>query len=88
MTRGEKFLIIILTIVVITLCAVSFAMGYNTKRTVVMKEVEHTIQESVQTGNPFIFESGRMGLIEKVHHAKNGKTIAYRVISFTWPEEK
>jgi hypothetical protein len=48
-----------------------------------MNKVEATVNESVRTGKPFIFDSGRMGLIEEVKHAKNGRTIAYRVISFT-----
>ena len=64
------------------------SLGYTALKSTVMRQVEHTVQESVQTGKPFIFESGRMGLIEEVHHARNGKTVAYRVISFTWPEDK
>ena len=66
----------------------SFYTGWIMNRSEAMRQVERTVQMSVQTGKPFMFESGRMGLIEEVHHAKNGRTIAYRVISFTLPEEK
>ena len=81
----DRTLIIIFCI--FSLCT-GISLGYNQQRSRILSQVEHTIQESVQTGKPFVFESGRMGLIEEVHHAKNGKTVAYRVISFTWPEGK
>jgi hypothetical protein len=64
-----------------------FVAGYNTKRSVVMHGVQDTIDESIKTGKPFSVIDGRMALIEKTHYASNGKTIAYRVLSFTYPEE-
>lgn len=79
--RWALFLTIVCTVI-------GFIAGVDVENDRTMRRVEHTIQESVQTGKPFIFESGRMGLIKEVHYARNGKTIAYRVISFTWPEGK
>jgi hypothetical protein len=62
-------------------------IGHSVKRHVIIANVEETIQKSIEQGNPFMFHDGRIGVILKTHFMKNGKTIAYRAISFVYPQE-
>ena len=55
---------------------------------IAMYEVEEKVHYSVMTGKPFMFNEGRMGIIMDTKTQKNGKTIAFRVISYVLPEDE
>lgn len=81
--------ICVLMCVVFICIALSAGMmiGYSTKRTEIINTVESTILKSIEQGRPFLFHNGRIGIIVQKEMASNGKTVAYRAVSFTYPEE-
>lgn len=80
---------IVVTVIVLLCVAVSVGMliGYSAKQSLMVEHVEETIIKSIEQGKPFMFTNGRIGVIIEEQLARNGKTIAYRAISFTYPEE-
>lgn len=62
-------------------------LSMETARVSAMLDIEEKIHYCVSTGKPFMFEGGRLGVILDTKTFKNGKTIAYRVMSFVLPED-
>lgn len=62
-------------------------LSMESARVSAMIDVEEKMHYCVSTGKPFMFEGGRLGVIIDTKTFKNGKTIAYRVMSFVLPED-
>ena len=62
-------------------------LSMEAARTSAMLDVEEKMHYCVSTGKPFMFDGGRLGVIVDTKALKNGKTIAYRVMSFVLPED-
>ncbi len=64
-----------------------FAIGYSHGvglSSAVVHQVEDTFQESIRTGQPFIFEGSKVRLVPKSDRTSR---IVYRVHTFIWPED-
>jgi len=52
-----------------------------------MLDLEEKVHYCAATGAPIFFDKGRLGVILDTKTARNGKTIAFRVMSFVLPED-
>ncbi len=62
--------------------------GIQAKRSTIVNQVEDQIRESIRTGQPFVFQGGRVGLIIEEQWHGNHRVIAYRAIAFIYPEDR
>jgi hypothetical protein len=84
---SSRLLIVVCLCAMLLVYGLGWAVGYSFKREAVINHVESVIVKSIEQGKPFLFHDGRIGIVLETKFAKNGKTIAYRTISFVYPEE-